>query len=72
MTTYGNIVQHLSPSSCLILFYLQVISDTALGYLRSAFMDAFDENEDDKIEISEVSTKCLYNILCYFKATPFL
>ena len=37
------------------LCVLQVISDTALVHLKSAFMDAFDENEDDKIDIAEVS-----------------
>lgn len=34
---------------------IQVISESALSNLREAFMDAFDENEDNKIEISEVS-----------------
>ena len=36
------------------LFYLQVISDTAMEHLKEVFMDAFDENEDNRIEIGEV------------------
>ncbi len=45
----GNVVQSIFD------FYFQVISDTAMAHLRDVFMDAFDENEDNKIEICEVS-----------------
>lgn len=33
----------------------EVISDTALAHVKEVFMDAFDENEDEKIEISELA-----------------
>ena len=37
-----------------VFFVLQVISDTALAHVKQVFMDAFDENMDERIEISEV------------------
>ena len=40
---------------CALLFLVpQLLSDSALASVKEAFMDAFDENGDDKIEISEV------------------
>ncbi len=47
---------HVRCSTALILsnVLFQVISDTAMAHLRDVFMDAFDENEDNKIEICEV------------------
>ena len=39
---------------CCFLFFIQLLSDSALASVKEAFMDAFDENGDDKIEISEV------------------
>ena len=38
----------------------QVISETAIKQLRCAFMEAFDENGDNKIDIGEVGT-CLFH-----------
>ena len=32
----------------------QTLSDTAFASVKQAFMEAFDENNDEKIEISEV------------------
>ena len=42
--------------------FLQVISDTAMAHLRDVFMDAFDENEDNRIEICEVMTFLLISL----------
>ena len=47
---------------CCFLFFIQVLSDSALASVKEAFMDAFDENGDDKIEISEV---CLLRYQCH-------
>lgn len=33
----------------------EVISDSAMVHLKEAFMDAYDENEDQRIEISEMA-----------------
>jgi len=33
----------------------EVISDTALAHVKEVFMDAFDENDDERIEISEMA-----------------
>ena len=44
----------------------KVISDTAMAHLKDVFMDAFDENEDNKIEISEVELRQpLIRVLVY-------
>ena len=40
----------------------QVISDSALQAMRKDFMEAFDENDDDKIEISEARMQLIYNL----------
>ena len=39
-------------NSCIIL---QVVSDAAFSLMKATFMDAFDDNKDEKIDIAEVS-----------------
>ena len=37
------------------MFHRQVISDTAFSHLKEVFMDAFDDNDDDRIEMAEMA-----------------
>lgn len=56
------------------LFFLQDFSDNTLTQLKSCFMEAYDENQDGKIEIREVCiVYILYSIslsLCHQSRNP--
>ena len=54
---YNNHLPHGFPTipSDKIITTFQIISDEAFVDLRETFMEAFDANEDNKIEISEVN-----------------
>ena len=41
-----------------MLALCQVVTDTMFAELKECFMEAFDDNKDDKIEIREVSAPC--------------
>jgi len=41
-----------------VFVYSQAVSDAMLAELKQCFMEAYDDNQDGKIDIREVSATC--------------
>lgn len=57
---------------CIFSLHFQAVTDTMLGELKSCFMEAYDDNQDGKIDIREVSVKCPHHTHThtYFPTSP--
>lgn len=56
MLQWGVIYYHATSSHDVLCVMLQAVSDAMLVELKQCFLEAYDDNQDGKIDIREVSS----------------